>query len=68
MYEEYRQTLPRVGGDHIPIEDGGSRYSERGEDEHAPAQDREKCDNQATVAAPDMAVIRLYRTRSHIRY
>ena len=45
--------MPGFGGDHIPIEANGSRHAERGEDEHAPAQEREKCDTRPTVAAPD---------------
>ena len=48
-----------------PIEANGSRHAERGEDEHAPAQEREKCDTRPTVAAPDPMYI--YITRSHIR-
>ena len=45
-----------VQGNHIPIEVGGSRHAERGEDEHATAQEREKCDTQTTLAAPDPTV------------
>ena len=58
--------VPGVGGDHIPIEVGGSRHAERGEDEHAPAQEREKYDTQPTGAVPDLTVRRMYMTRSHI--
>ena len=59
--------VPGVAGDRIPIEVGGSRHAERGEDEDAPAQERERCDNQTTNGAPDPTVRRMYITRSHIR-
>ena len=37
----------------MPLEVSGSRHAERGEDEHAPAQEREKRDTRSTVAALD---------------
>ena len=59
--------VPGAGGDHIPIAANGTKHAERGEDEHTPAQEREKCDTRSTVAAPDPTVRRMYITRSHIR-
>ena len=46
---------------HIPNVTNGAGYSERGEDKHAPAQEREKCDTRSTVAASDPTVRRLYK-------
>ena len=43
------------------------QHAERREDEHAPAQEREKYDTQTTVAALDSTVRRTHTTRSHIR-
>ena len=45
--------VPGVGGDHIAIEVSGSMRAERGEVDHAPAQESEKCDFLPTVAALD---------------
>ena len=45
-----------AGGDHILIEAYGTKHSERGEDEHAPALEREKCGTRSAVAAPDPTV------------
>ena len=55
------------GGDNMLIEVNGSTHAERGEDEHAPAQGRKKCDTGPTVAVPYPTVRRLYMTTSHIR-
>ena len=68
--EDARNTVnsvPGMGRDHIPIEANGSRNAERGEDEHTPAQEREKCDTRPTVDTLDTTVRRMYITRSHIR-
>ena len=45
----------------------GQKHAERGEDEHAPVREREKCDTRSTVARPDPTVRRMYISRSHIR-
>ena len=44
--------VPGAGGGYIRIEANGTKHAERGEGEHAPAQEREKCDTRTTVAAP----------------
>ena len=38
----------------------GQKYVERGEDEHAQVQEREKGDTPSTVAAPDPTVRRMH--------
>ena len=52
------KTSARCGRPRIEV--SGSRHAERGEDEHAPAQECEQCDILPTVAATDPTVRRLY--------
>ena len=48
----------------IKAKDNGSRHAERGEDEHAAAQEREKCDTFPTVAALDPTVRIMYKNQT----
>ena len=59
--------VPGAGRDHMIIEVSGSRHAERGEDEHAPALERENCDTLSRVAVSDPTERRMYITRSLIR-
>ena len=59
--------VPSAGKDHIPTEVKGTKHAERGEDEHAPARERKKCDVRPTVATPEPTVRRMHMTRTHTR-
>ena len=67
-YEHTRNTPCEVWEEiTLLLKSTGQGMPRRGEDEHAPAPEREKRDTRPTVAAPSPTVRRLCTTRSHIR-